>query len=250
MNNQRASTWTFVGLIVFYSILTGVSVFMQMGVSPAPEGMPPLPTPLPVLALANALLVLVVYGGLGLLGLYFSRKIGLPEIWDPAVTNRQRFLIPALVGAAGGIFVILIDLIFSPINGIGRLPHPSFPLSIIAAITAAIGEETLFRLFFISFWTWLISKVILRGRWQNPIYWVVAVFSAIAFAMSHIPAIMYLEGWTSMSQVPPALIVELLLLNGVVAIAAAWVFKKSGFLAPVGVHFWADVVWHVIWGLI
>lgn len=248
MNSKRASTWTFVALIVFYSILAGVSVFMQMGV--APEGMPPLPAPLPVLALANALLVLVVYGGLGLLGLFFSRKIGLPEIWDPAVTNRQRFLIPAIVGVAVGILVIIGDQLFSSINGIGHYPHPPFPLSIIAAITAAIGEETLFRLFFISFWTWLVSKVILRGRWQTPVYWVVSVFAAIAFAMSHLPAAMYLQGWTSMSQVPPVLIVELLLLNGIMAMAAAWVFKKYGFLAPVGVHLWADVVWHVIWGLL
>jgi hypothetical protein len=25
---------------------------------------------------------------------------------------------------------------------------------------------------------------------------------------------------------------------------------KYGFLAAVGIHFWTDVIWHVIWGMI
>jgi hypothetical protein len=24
--------------------------------------------------------------------------------------------------------------------------------------------------------------------------------------------------------------------------------KRAGFLGAVGVHFWTDVVWHVVWG--
>ena len=51
-----------------------------------------------------------------------------------------------------------------------------------------------------------------------------------------------------MSQVPAVLIGELVLLNGIISIAAAYYFKKYGFLAPIGIHFWADVVWHVVWG--
>ena len=30
---------------------------------------------------------------------------------------------------------------------------------------------------------------------------------------------------------------------------AAYAFKKYGFLAPIGVHVWTDIVWHVLWGL-
>jgi len=40
------------------------------------------------------------------------------------------------------------------------------------------------------------------------------------------------------------------LLNGLMSIFAAYYFRKYGFLAPVGIHFWADIVWHVLWGLI
>jgi len=70
------------------------------------------------------------------------------------------------------------------------------------------------------------------------------------FGLSHLPSLMYLQHWTSMAQIPPTLWLELLSLNGLMALVAAFFFRKYGFLAPVGVHFWADVVWHVIWGVL
>lgn len=246
--DKTNSVRTFVILIVVYALLAAASLFLPQGTATVPAAQSPFS--LPVLALANGLLVLLVYGGLGLLGLLLARKLGLPEIWDAGVSNRQRFLLPGLVGAGTGILIIAGDLIFAPINGVGRLPHPPFPTSVVASLAAGIGEETIFRLFFISFWTWLIAKIILRGRLLNVVYGVVSIFSAVAFAMSHIPSLMYLQGWTTMNQVPPMLILELLLLNGSISIFAAYYFRKSGFLAPVGVHLWADVVWHVLWGLL
>jgi hypothetical protein len=40
------------------------------------------------------------------------------------------------------------------------------------------------------------------------------------------------------------------LLNWVISIFAAYYFRKYGFLAAVGIHFWTDIIWHVIWGII
>jgi len=52
----------------------------------------------------------------------------------------------------------------------------------------------------------------------------------------------------SFSEIPPAVVTEIILLNGSLSLFAAYYFRKYGFLAPVGIHFWTDVVWHVIWG--
>jgi len=119
-----------------------------------------------------------------------------------------------------------------------------------ASATAGIGEEIIFRLFFISFWVWLISYVILRNRGQTPVFWVVTTLSALVFALGHLPSIMILYSLKEISQVPLAMLVEILLLNGVLSFLAAYYWRKYGFLAAVGIHFWADVVWHVIWGAI
>jgi len=202
------------------------------------------------LMLGGAAITAVLYGLLGFLGLTLWRSLGFPDIWDERVTNRQRFLIPAIVGAALGVVLIISDLIFSPINGIGRLIHPPFPTSIVASISAGIGEEMLFRLFFISFWTWLVGKVILRGRRLTVVYWVVATFSALAFGAGHLPSLMIILGVSNPGQFPPVLLLEIFLLNGLISFFAAYYFKKYGFLAPVGIHFWTDIVWHMLWGLI
>jgi hypothetical protein len=98
-----------------------------------------------VLAVANAAIVLFLYGGLGLLGLMLSRKLGFAEVVDPKVSNQQRFLLPVVIGAGVGVLAIVSDLSLSRFNPLGAVPHPGFPSSILAAATAGIGEETLWR---------------------------------------------------------------------------------------------------------
>ena len=61
---------------------------------------------------------------------------------------------------------------------------------------------------------------------------------------------MILFGLNTIQEIPLALISEILLLNGVVSFFAAYYFRKYGFLAAVGIHFWTDIIWHVIWGII
>ncbi|MGE5072127.1 MAG: hypothetical protein ACM3MF_01750, partial [Anaerolineae bacterium] len=85
---------------------------------------------------------------------------------------------------------------------------------------------------------------------QTVVFWIVAVFAAVAFGMSHLPAIMYLEGWKTAADVPGAMMAELLLLNGLISLPAAYLFKRFGFIGAAGAHLWADVVWHVVWGLL
>jgi hypothetical protein len=50
--------------------------------------------------------------------------------------------------------------------------------------------------------------------------------------------------------IPLVFLAEILLLNGLLSLVAAYYFRESGFLAAVGVHFWTDMVWHVLFGLV
>ncbi len=247
MSKLSTSVKVYILLILALAASNAVQVFL-----PSYQGLVPdaaLPAPVIVIALVNVAIAVALYGGLGFIGLVLSRKLGFADIWDAEVTNRQRFLTPGIVGALLGIFLVISDLVFSQFNGIGRLPHPTFPASIFASLSAGIGEEIIFRLFFIPFWVWLISYVILRKRGQNQVFWIIAGVSALVFALGHLPALMLLAGFTSPAQVSPALYAEIILLNGAIAIFAAFYMRKYGFLAAVGIHFWADIVWHAIWGL-
>jgi len=248
MKKLSPSIRIYIGLIIALAILAAIIVFL-----PAFQSLLPtqeLPASKPVLALVNAGIMLILYGGLGFLGLRLSRKLGFADIWDERISNRQRFLIPALIGAGIGVFLILADAIFSRLHTLGSLPHPPFPTSLVASLFAGIGEELIFRLFFISFWVWLISYVLLKKRWQNQIFWIMAILSALVFALVHIPSLMILFDLKAVNEIPLALMSEIILLNGVVSLVAAYYFRKFGFLAPVGIHFWVDVIWHVIWGVV
>jgi membrane protease YdiL (CAAX protease family) len=249
MEKLSTSTKIYIGLVITLAVLAAINVFLPQGsFLPTLEGQE-LPAPKPVLALVNASIMLILYGGLGFLGLQLSQKLGFASIWDPTVSNRQRFLTPALIGTGLGVFLVVADAILSRFHALGPLPHPPFPTSLVASAVAGIGEELVFRLFFIPFWVWLISHVILKKKWQNQIFWVVAILSALAFAFGHIPSVMALFEWKTIGEIPPALMSEIILLNGIVSIFAAYYFRKFGFLAPVGIHFWTDVIWHVIWGV-
>jgi hypothetical protein len=244
---MKTSYKIYIILIMLLSILAAVSVFIPQGeLFPTQE----LPASKPVLAIVNFFIMVFIYGGLGWLGVTLSEKIGFAHIWDESISIQNRFIQPFTIGVGLGISFILMDLIFSKYHSLGALPHPPFPLSLVASMTAAIGEEIITRLFFISFWVWLISDLLLKKRKQNMVFWIVSIFSAILFTIMHIPSIFVVYGLQSINEIPPILLMELFLMNGSLALLAAYHFREYGFLAAVGIHFWADVVWHVIFGLI
>jgi len=247
MHNVSKSIKIFVGMVILLAILASVNVFLPQGdFAPTEE----IPVSKPMLVLINFITVIVLYGGLGLLGIKLSQKLDIADIWDDTVTNRQRFLYPFIIGLISGALLVASDLIFARIHDLGQLPHPPFPTSLLASLVAGIGEEIIFRLFFISFWVWLFSKVFFKGKYEKIIFGIIIIISAIAFALAHMPSAMILFGFESMGDIPGILITEMLVLNGIVSVLAAFYFRKYGFLAAVGIHFWTDIVWHVLWGLV
>jgi hypothetical protein len=235
----------YIGLVLVLAISNALQVMLSsQSVLPSQS----LPAPLPVVALVTAALTIVLHGGLGFAGLKLAEKLGFSSIWNPAISNRQRFLAPGFIGVSLGILIITIDIAFSLFNGVGRIQHPPFPTSIFASLSAGIDEEMLFRLFFISFWAWLISSVILRGNGRKLVFWIITTISALVFAISHLPGVMVLYNYSSFNLIPPVFIFEIIIVNGVISFFAAIYMRKYGFLAAVGIHFWTDIVWHVLWG--
>lgn len=248
LKKLSASMQIYSALVILLAFLAGLNLFLPQG-SFLPE-IPPNAPPKVVLAFISAVSTLIIYGGLGFVGLKLSSKLGFPELWDSKISNRQRLTIPALAGVILGIFFIVADLIFQQFHDLSGFPHPPFPTSIVASINAAIGEEIIFRLFLIPFGIWLISSFLLKGRRLSSIFWFMATVSAVAFALGHLPIAMQIFDLEAVSQIPIAILTEMLLLNGVLSFLAAYYLKQFGFLAAVSLHFWTDVVWHVIWGFL
>ncbi len=247
MKKISISTKAYWILVLILAISNAIFVFLPF---PSIFSSQSLPASKPIIALVNALIAIILYGSLGFIGLKLSRKLGFADVWDTKVSNKQRFLTPALIGAVLGIIFILTDSIIGNLQPFGHFIHPPFPTSLIASLSAGIGEELMFRLFFISFWTWVISYLILKRKYLNKVFWIIAIMSAIIFAIGHFPALFILYNLKSIADLPLLFASEILLLNSLVSLFAAYYFRKYGFLAAVGIHFWADIIWHVIYGVV
>lgn len=203
-----------------------------------------------MLGLANAGIVVVLYGLLGLAGFWFARRLGLPGIYRERAGWRDLLVAPIGIGAALGVVLIVADRLFAAAHGHGGFPHPGFPLSLFASLVAGIGEEILYRLFVMCLWAFLLNLLLKRWGATKAALWIANIMAALAFGAGHLPAAMLLFDVASPAEIPVLILIEVFLLNGIVGVVAGARFFRDGLIAAVGVHFWTDIVWHVLWPLL
>ena len=238
-------------LLVVYAIsaFATYAFFIDQLTAMAAVPMPDMGVSNTVLGLANAGIVLVLYGLLGLAGYWFARKLELPGIFSEDGNWRRWFVIPLLLGLACGVVIIVGDVLFARINGFGRMVHPAFPVSILASISAGIGEEIMFRGFVFGLWGFLFNWLLKRFNGRTVALWIANVIAALAFGAGHLGTLLVLTGASTLAELNPVLIAEVFILNGLIGLIAGERYMKDGLVAAVGVHFWTDVVFHVMWGL-
>ena len=194
---------------------------------------------------------LVLYSLIGLPGLFFASRLGLPGIIRPGAGWKDSFFHPLWIGLVCGLFLILTDRFF-PLDSASRAIdfHPAFPLSILASLTAGIGEEIIFRGFVMGLWAFLLNLVLKRWRLTHLALWIGNILAALIFAAGHFGSVVVLMGVQSPEQLPVSLVVYIIVLNGFLGLVAGERMMKNGLVAAMGIHFWADFVWHVIWPFI
>ena len=250
MHRKQLTVFLILLLLATLSAFVIYTFFTDELAASAGVPMPDMGVPDSVLGLANAGIVLVQSGILGFVGYWFARKLGLPGIFSEDGNWGRWFLIPLVLGLISGILLIIGDLLFGPINGFGRLVHPVFPISIPAALSAGIGEEITFRGFVFGLWGVILNWLFKRLNGRTLALWLANIIAALAFGAGHLGTLMFLTGATSLADLSPMLLVELFLLNGILGILAGWRYMKDGLVAAAGVHFWNNVVFHVLWGLV
>ncbi len=254
MKTYRQRSWFIFALLLAINALLAFLTFTlgladeMAAAGPSTASMPDVPQW--ILGAANAALILVFYGILGSAGLLLTRKIGLPGVYRVGAGFRDLFLAPLWIGLLSGVLLVLIDQLFAISSGWSGFSHPAFPASLIAAATAGIGEEIIFRLFLLTLWSTLLRLLFRHPKFHNLTAWVANAIAALAFAAAHIPATMFILGVRTPNEIPTKVLAALLLLNTSLGLIAGERFLKVGLIAAVGVHFWADVVWHVLYPLL
>ncbi len=250
MHRKQLSVFLILLAAYMLTVFITYAFFIEQMVAALGIPMPSTGIPPALLGLANAGIVLVFYGILGLVGYWFARKLRLPGIFSEDGDWQRWFFLPLLLGLACGVFLVAGDVLFVPINGFGRLPHPPFPVSILASLGAGIGEEILFRGFVFGLWGVILNWLLKRFQGRTVALWIANGIAALAFGASHFGTVFILTKTSSLADLSPALIVEVFLINGIIGLVAGQRYMKDGLVAASGVHFWADMVWHVTWGLL
>lgn len=252
MKNPRRQLLVLGLLVLLLALLAGSAYLFIPFEQLSPPGMPISPqilaTPRPLIALIEALIVLVPYSVIALLGFILARALQLPGTYREGATWVDWFWQPMALGLGLGVVLVLLDRVFAALGV--KLSHPEFPFSIIASATAGIGEEILYRSFVLGLWAWLASLVLRRWNARTQALWFGNVIAALVFGAAHLPSAMILAGVASPAQLGAPEIVELFLLNGLIGLLCGERMFKNGLVAAVGIHFWADIVWHVVWPLL
>ena len=186
---------------------------------------------------------LAVWSIAGLIGIWFARRTGFPEAWDARVSNRQRFVIPALVGLAFGVPFIAHDVVthYSQIIAAQRgLPgaNIALPAALVIYPGGAIIVEVVYRLLALPLLLWLISNVLLRGRGQLAVFVVLALLSSLIEPLTQ-----------DLDALPLGLAVfgSLFALDFALNVAQVTLFRKYGLLSAIVMRVAFYGVWHMLY---
>lgn len=86
---RSVSNRVYWGLVALLALLAATNLFLPQGAFMPTLPAQALPALKPVMALAVAGLMLVLYGGLGWLGLLLARRLGFADLWEPGITTRR-----------------------------------------------------------------------------------------------------------------------------------------------------------------
>ncbi len=177
----------------------------------------------------------------GWVGVILAPGTGFTAMWGQGISWLKRFLYPFLIGEGFAILAIIFDLI----HPLGDESLIKFPASLAAYPLAGILEEILFRLFLTTALVWIFSNMLLRGKAQVVVFWVVTAFLGIFYTLTQLDLFSNLMGSLD-------LLTTLRFFITIAAnfIVAAYLYRKYGFLSAISMRLGDYLVWHVLWGAI
>jgi hypothetical protein len=185
---------------------------------------------------------LLFFSILAFLGTGFGRLTGLEPGWTVPFRFGETIGIPLAVGAVLGVGLAFADrfshyaTLQAQAVGVTTLRVP-MPQALLLYALAAVCAAILYHAFLLPFGVWLFSVLLLGRRWQKPIFWLVAVATALLEAVSWVGRLFPLAHPAMLAVAAAAFALSLI---------GAWWFRKSGLLAPVILRLSARLVWHII----
>lgn len=207
----------------------------------------------------DRLIYILLYSLLGGIGLALANRIGLGmpfvEGWikRKPISYRFRNIVAIAWIAAVGLnlsSLFLHSVVFDPpLNAmlekqgivISEAAQTPPVYGFLAALSAGITEETLFRLFGLSLLAWLVGLAFHdpEGRPKPFVFWTANILFALAFGAAHFPAQAAIGLPLNF-----LVVVATLVLNGIGGLLFGWLFWTFGLESAMLAHILADILRH------
>lgn len=197
--------------------------------------------------------VIAIAGFVGLVGLWLADRTGFMPALDPSVSNRQRYLIPLLIGCGIGALASLLDLVTKGTQFIAENMGVSsfntdYPLSLFIYTSGTVVIEAVFRLFLFPVLLWLISYVVLKKRWEEQTFWASILIFSFLEPLGQLSGQMTPQVMENFGQFFVMMFLPMLLTNYPMGVAQAYLFRRYGFLASFMVRMGYYIIWHIVYG--
>jgi membrane protease YdiL (CAAX protease family) len=204
----------------------------------------------PVVLFAQIVQSLFVFAIAIFFGLLLAKRVDfkMPFLEGKKPISQLKSILGLSVGMGilGAILVILFSLPFYSLSV--SLSEAEISVAtwkaVLAAFYGGIGEEILLRLFVMSLFVWITTKI---SRNKNPTslgIWISIILSSVLFGLGHL-------GLTAqLTTITPVVIIRAVLLNGVAGVIFGWLYWKKGLESAMIAHFSSDIVLHVITPLV
>jgi membrane protease YdiL (CAAX protease family) len=193
--------------------------------------------------------VLLEAGVLLFIALWIGKKIGIKmPIIERLISKRKsgidlkkKVLQSALYGIFAGLVIIIFSLSVSGPLGVddSSINEPAWWLGIMGSFGAAVNEESIFRLFLVTFIIWILLKV-KKGSTTPFKVWFAISTSALVFGLMHYSVA------SSNFEMTLGIFISMLIINGIGGMVFGALFFYVGLEFAIIAHFTADITLHVI----
>jgi hypothetical protein len=185
---------------------------------------------------------------IGLAAIWCLHRSSFPAAWDTRIPAQRRLLLPLVVGALFGLLAIGIELYTGSLQSLqatmGTKITVGFPQSLVVYTSLAPFLELEYLVLPVSLLLWLVASVVLRGRGETAIFWVLALLTSAIEPLLQGPDVIAAAGGSITGLGIALYAVHSFGFN----LSAAALFRRYGLLAPILVRVGNYLVWHILFG--